>query len=196
MDLKKGLALKEWAVAIEALADGNQMIVLRKGGIREEAKHFDVRGQSFWLFPTYEHQKEQLLQAPFIEKMKKLRNQGHTDPLPVSVYAEVVREWQVQDEQMIRNLEPFHIWNDSFVDLRLHWKRQQPLHVLALRVYRKKEPVMIAEPLQYAGCKSWIELPLSLPAPEELLTENWQTALGQDSFDSKMETLEQLLSTL
>ena len=48
------LALKEWAVATDAIARGDMLVTLRKGGIRE--KEFLVRGERFWLLPTYEHQ--------------------------------------------------------------------------------------------------------------------------------------------
>lgn len=42
-----GLALKEWAVAIRALDAGDQILLLRKGGIVEETKDFRVRGRAF-----------------------------------------------------------------------------------------------------------------------------------------------------
>ena len=35
-------AFKEWAVTVRALAEGEQLITLRKGGIREENKHFEI----------------------------------------------------------------------------------------------------------------------------------------------------------
>ncbi|HEX5900007.1 MAG TPA: DUF1802 family protein, partial [Solirubrobacteraceae bacterium] len=34
------IAFKEWAVTVRALAEGEQLVTLRKGGIREERKHF------------------------------------------------------------------------------------------------------------------------------------------------------------
>jgi hypothetical protein len=134
-----GLALKEWAIAIEALSEGKQIIVLRKGGIREETKQFHVKGDWFWLFPTYEHQKKDLLQMPYIERMNELKNQGHSGPLPIQFFVEVVQERQLKDESLIKQLEPFHIWNDSFVDLRLHWKKHQPLHVRLQYQISKKQ---------------------------------------------------------
>ncbi len=54
-------ALKEWAIAIEALETGKTIILLRKGGIREKGGHFQAKYLQVWLYPTYEHQKPQLL---------------------------------------------------------------------------------------------------------------------------------------
>ena len=55
------LALKEWAITVKALADGDQIMMLRKGGIHEESKDFRVVHPEFLLYPTYLHQKEDLL---------------------------------------------------------------------------------------------------------------------------------------
>ena len=34
------IAFKEWAVTVRALAEGEQLVTLRKGGIREPDRHF------------------------------------------------------------------------------------------------------------------------------------------------------------
>src|SRR2546421_236509 len=36
------IAFKEWAVTVRALAEGEQLITLRKGGIRETDRHFEI----------------------------------------------------------------------------------------------------------------------------------------------------------
>src|SRR5688572_5262360 len=59
--LRGGLAMlqyafKEWAVICAALAQGRQSLILRKGGIDEDAGDFRVERPRFWLYPTYTHQ--------------------------------------------------------------------------------------------------------------------------------------------
>src|SRR5579884_1921814 len=49
-------AFKEWAVACEAMAEGRQILLIRKGGLREEGNTFTVNDPEFFLLPTYEHQ--------------------------------------------------------------------------------------------------------------------------------------------
>src|SRR6516225_6352244 len=49
-------AFKEWAVICQALAEGKQALILRKGGIAESAGEFAVEHTRLWLFPTYTHQ--------------------------------------------------------------------------------------------------------------------------------------------
>ena len=53
-------ALKEWSVAVDALAEGEMMVLLRKGGIKEDNGRFQAQAQKAILFPTFEHQKPEL----------------------------------------------------------------------------------------------------------------------------------------
>src|SRR5216117_1413384 len=50
------IAFKEWAVVVDALGRGEQIIILRKGGIREGPGGFSVDHGEFPLFPTLFHQ--------------------------------------------------------------------------------------------------------------------------------------------
>ncbi|HZE05054.1 MAG TPA: DUF1802 family protein, partial [Solirubrobacteraceae bacterium] len=50
------IAFKEWAVTVRALAEGEQLLTLRKGGIREPEKHFKLEHERFFLYPTFDHQ--------------------------------------------------------------------------------------------------------------------------------------------
>src|SRR5437763_16904551 len=55
------IAFKEWAVTVRALAEGEQLLTLRKGGIREPGKHFKLDHQRFFLYPTFDHQSPELV---------------------------------------------------------------------------------------------------------------------------------------
>src|SRR5687767_1695492 len=50
------VGLKEWAIVCHALEQGRQIILLRKGGIRESGGEFELEHRQFLLFPTYLHQ--------------------------------------------------------------------------------------------------------------------------------------------
>src|SRR5262245_66379313 len=49
-------AFKEWAAICQALGQGRQSVLLRKGGIVEPGGAFRVEHREFLLFPTYLHQ--------------------------------------------------------------------------------------------------------------------------------------------
>lgn len=159
-NLSPSIALKEWAVAVRALAGGQQIVMLRKGGIAEETRDFRVQSSSFYLFPTYEHQRRELL---------KPEHQGGIDAVMdgwtkeqatarIDCFAEVTDDLELLQEDKLPRLAPYHIWTDSFAEERLRWKRKQPLHVLIVRAYRLAEPVEIPVKPEYSGCKSWIEV--------------------------------------
>ena len=81
------IALKEWAVTVQALARGEQILLLRKGGIHEEGKDFRVIHPEFLLYSTYEHQREDLLKpgqstcpGPAAGRHSQVR-QHHLQPL-------------------------------------------------------------------------------------------------------------------
>ena len=58
-------ACKEWAAVVHALLEGEQILDVRKGGLREDGRHFSVQANRFWLYPTAEHQKAELLKQPY-----------------------------------------------------------------------------------------------------------------------------------
>jgi hypothetical protein len=53
--LHKGANLQ---VVVDALARGEQVLILRKGGIHEQRGEFRVSHREFWLFPTQYHEAE------------------------------------------------------------------------------------------------------------------------------------------
>src|SRR6266853_2059215 len=58
MESTNNIAFKEWAVVVDALGKGEQVLILRKGGIREPRGEFHVDHHEFWLFPTQYHEAE------------------------------------------------------------------------------------------------------------------------------------------
>jgi len=58
-------AFKEWAVVVRALLEGEQILDVRKGGLREEGRHFSVQASRVWLYPTVEHQQPELVKPAY-----------------------------------------------------------------------------------------------------------------------------------
>ena len=67
-------AFKEWAIICQALAEGRQALILRKGGIAESTGEFQLEQMRFWLFPTYVHQQRSGIKPealPVLERDRK-----------------------------------------------------------------------------------------------------------------------------
>jgi hypothetical protein len=154
------IALKEWAIAIDALEAGEQIVIMRKGGIIEETRDFELQSNAFFLYPTYEHQKKELLKTAYQSRLDEILMTSNPQETSVKLtsYAKVSADVEVNNQEELNRLFPYHIWTEHFAEERLRWKRTKPLHVLVLRVYKLEEPLEIPVMAEYNGCKSWIQL--------------------------------------
>jgi hypothetical protein len=160
------LALKEWSIICKALEDGNQTILLRKGGILEYKKGFEIRQKSFLLFPTLEHQAEEYLQSKYLQTYDLLLRgnksegiQNKTNTLWVLARIEAIQEFH--DHEMLPELEKYHIWNEKYVKMRMNYNPKKPMNALLLRVYKLPQPISIDINPEWAGCKSWIDIDIA-----------------------------------
>jgi hypothetical protein len=149
-------ALKEWAIAVDALSTGKTIVLLRKGGIREVG--FQVQQSYVWLYPTYEHQKPHLLKPEYAAQVTPVESGWHPDTVSIKSCAEITEVLPITKKEQIAALQPYHIWHEQMIRDRLRWQPQRPLVVLLLRVYRLATPQTIPYDNAYSGCKSWIDL--------------------------------------
>ena len=158
------MALKEWAITCEAIGRGEQILLLRKGGIHEDSKDFRVIHREFLLYPTYEHQKADLLRPehqPALEALLELPRDGKQITFTHLAKAEEVLE--VEDQGKVDDLEPHYIWTTDYAQSRLRWKPMLPLSVMLLRAYRLEAPVTVPWIQEYSGCTSWVEVLTDVP---------------------------------
>jgi hypothetical protein len=159
-------ALKEWAIAVEALSNGKTIVLIRKGGIREA--NFQVQHHHIWLYPTYEHQKPSLLKAEYAAEVTPVESGWHPETITIQSCAEITDVLTVSQPEQLAALHPYHIWHEQMISDRLKWQPQRPLNVLLLKVYRLAAPKTISYQSDYGGCKSWIEL--NMPMAGDNLT--------------------------
>jgi hypothetical protein len=151
-------ALKEWAVTCEALARGSQVLILRKGGIGE--KRFELPHRRFFLFPTYAHQRPELVKAEHRGDFAgPLARREEPDVVALTPYAELHAAHTIRDPEALEALGPLHILSADYAAERLRWRRTQPLWAAVLRVYRPAEPPRLRVLPERGGCVSWVALP-------------------------------------
>ncbi|MHC5723377.1 MAG: DUF1802 family protein [Nostoc sp.] len=172
-------ALKEWAVAIDALESGKTIMLLRKGGIHERNGHFQVAHKQILLYPTCEHQQAFMLKTEYANGVYPVTSGCHPETVRIGSWAEITDILPVSDEFIVNGLLPFHIWNEHFISDRLKWKARQPLYILLLRTYKLLQDQEIPYYPEYAGCKSWIDLnqPIQLQAAKPVLSNFAYTQL-------------------
>jgi len=143
-------ALKEWASVIAALGAGRQIVLLRKGGIVEAKRGFELLHPDFLLFPTFEHQNAAWLKPEF---HGLARMPAETGGIQVEYLARVTGIFPAPD-----SIHAAHIWNDRFITMRREYRPDLPLFLILVRAYRLAHPCVIPDRPSYAGCKSWVNL--------------------------------------
>ena len=201
------IAFKEWAVTVRALAEGEQLITLRKGGIREENKHFEIEHDQFFLYPTFDHQQVGLVRESHRPELGRALEEGvwadgeppasaldsptgvpQPERVRIRAWAEVAASYLITDPRAVDALSPFYVWTSDYAEKRLRWKRRHPLHVILLRTYRIPRPVTVKVRDEYLGCRSWLELHRDVPF-------EGTPVLADEEFERAAEEIEAIASS-
>lgn len=160
-------ALKEWAGVCDRLGRGEQVLLIRKGGLRERRDGFHLEHPEFFLFPTRFHEK------------------GGEPPARVEMglYARAGGDFAVRDLDRLRRLDAMHAipWED--VERRFRYGNEPGVHVVAVRAYRLSTPAVVENARAYDGCVSWVDLERELPV------EARGPVLPAAEFDRRLEAL-------
>jgi hypothetical protein len=180
-------ALKEWAVICQALAEGKQSLILRKGGIEEAADGFKLQHTRFWLYPTYVHQQERGIKPEALPFLKQAEaNRPPAGIIRLSHFAEATGVYVLHDIVGALLLSQFHILSDEIVQERFTYRRPG-LYAILLRVYRVPQSCEVPETPAYAGCRSWVEL------ERELSTDGAIPILKDAEFQELQRQVDRLL---
>ena len=157
-------ALKEWAVTIDALDRGTQVLLLRKGGIHE--KEFKLEHDEFLLYPSFEHQKADLLKPEYLRDLARVLapwgGELPKGPLPsvtFTLFCRATDVIEVTEADAVDALSPLYIWTPEYAQSRHYWRPKKPLEIILVRAYRLAQPITVPVSEYFAGCKSWVDLP-------------------------------------
>ena len=163
-------ALKEWANVIDALGRGEQVVLIRKGGIADPT--FGVEAQAFYLYPTFFHQGES----------------EHRPSVMITHWAEVVRTWRVADLEQLSRLEALVAIPRETLDARYRFRPDQALHIIGVRVWKLAAPVEVGFLEEYGGCRSWLSV------DDEIDTTGSTPVLSADALRQRLDAVDSLLA--
>jgi hypothetical protein len=151
------IALKEWQAVCDLLLSGRLAFVLRKGGIIEDRGPgmFDLQHTRFALFPSWAHQKPDMLKAEFRAGVQVM---DEPDEVVIHGIAEATAIWRVPNRAAVDALDDLHPWSPPQIDMRFNYKPDNPLYLVVLRAARLAEPLTIENLPAYGGCRSWVPL--------------------------------------
>jgi hypothetical protein len=156
------VALKEWAVADEALATGRIALLIRKGGIHERQGDFGVEHREFWIFPTGWHQNPADLAEPLHPLLDALVPPAR-GTIPFRTYAVVDDVFRIENADVLDRLDGMHPLSPPAAHSRFAYRGRPFVHALVLRAWCLPKPVPLPDTLRYEGCVSWVELDAPLP---------------------------------
>ncbi len=188
MQRSSNIAFKEWAVVVDALGRGEQILILRKGGIREPRGQFHVDHHEFWLFPTRYHEAENSIIRSQRPVLRETAATAVKDSVDIEYYAVADSVLKISDPTAIPRLQGRHIWNERVLQERFQFGREPGLHALLTRVYRR--PALVRLPMResYGGCQSWVEL------EEALSTEGLTPVLTDAEYSGQRDEIRDRLS--
>ncbi len=155
-------AFKEWEAIVEALGQGAQILLLRKGGIAEGRAGFQAKHPKFWLFPTGYHQQWEKTKP----ELRRFVSPSEPDAKQITLnyFAEITDAIYLSSWEQVERLADTHFWGDEILKERFGYTdrpgMEQGLHLLIVRVYRINVPHRLAASSAYDGCKSWIDVPV------------------------------------
>jgi hypothetical protein len=158
MRVSADIAFKDWAVVVDALGHGEQILILRKGGLREKRGEFHVDHRAFWLFPTQYHEAEHSVIASKRPALRHLAANAPANAVNIQYYAVADPVVHLTDASLLSRLQGRHVWAEPVLQQRFEFGRETGLHALIVRVYRLPQPEQLPLRESYGGCKSWVQL--------------------------------------
>ncbi|HEX8252556.1 MAG TPA: DUF1802 family protein [Thermoanaerobaculia bacterium] len=163
-------ALKEWSNVVAALGRGEQILLMRKGGIADPS--FGVEAERFYLYPTYFHQGE-----------------SETRPVvTITHWCEVVRTWSVTDLEALERLAPLVVMPWDALETRYRFRPDQALYVIAVRTWELARQTQVEFRESYGGCRSWISV------DDEIDVTGSRPVLTDRELDAKLSAIDALLA--
>ncbi|MEW6157957.1 MAG: DUF1802 family protein [Verrucomicrobiota bacterium] len=185
------IAFKEWFIIVDALGRGEQILILRKGGISEGRGGFNVDHPRFWLFPTLFHQQRESVILPAQRRFDEIAP-DFPDPTTVRLncFAEVAAWRRLDSLADAEKLRGQHIWRDEVIAGRFEWGRSKAIFALAVRVFKVEPGIVLPMRPGYGGCKSWIEIEENVPVTES------KAVLDENAFREKLQQFNQAAGVL
>lgn len=180
-------ALKEWAAVIGALLAGDQIILLRKGGMADTS--FGIEAERFYFFPTNFHQGENQFKPEFAHHARGA-SPSDSSRIVIDGWGEAVSSQRCSDLERLMRLDPFVIFTHDTIQQRYRFRADQAVHLMVVRAWRLPQPVAVENRAEYAGCRSWVSL------DDEIEIAGSIPALPDGKFQERLRLVERVLESV
>ena len=178
----------------DALENGEQSIILRKGGIHEGRTGFSFKHEQFVFFPTLFHEQVKHLKGNQSQTHCNKQDSEHQigDRITIKCWAQLKFVWNLTCWETIKKLDAYHIWTMKTVRDRFEWSEsvgsQPGIKMALLRTFKLKQPWHIQYQKKYGGCRSW----LKLEGFEEKLRESSTPVIDNHQYELILQKLKEI----
>lgn len=173
---------------VDALGRGEQIFILRKGGIHEGAGGFRMEHSEFFFYPTLFHQQRDSVTASAQARFDALAPRLSTERVWIEYFARVAEWRRLTGFDRVERLAGQHVWRNEVLRERFDWGREEGIFAIALRVSRLAQPMELPNLPEYGGCKSWIDLGV------EPSIDGAQPVLDERAFSAKLTAFQSAVS--
>ena len=175
MDRILSVGLKEWAIVIEAILDGRQPLLIRRGAMGELRRDYQVLRPEFLLCPTYEEQTREHVTEAWRDRLARVQSL-RPDPSEAILkgYASVDAIWELKGQEALKTAASRTIWSLDFLARR--FPAGSPACALLIRAHRFPHAREIHGLGKAASAMSWVEL------SDEITLEGARPAITDEVF--------------
>ena len=138
------MGFKELSSVCDAIAQGQQSILLRKAGLRESTAESGFQTKHFYLLPTQYHEKN---------------GQASRDGFHIRVRVEVIQSGDLFQWSNIEKLLPLTAYDPKSIREHFESRDQKLLHFAHIRAFLLDPEWHLPSSAALSGCRSWFELP-------------------------------------
>lgn len=136
------VAFKESAIVCQALEEGKQTLVLRKGGVIEEGGVLKAEHDEFFIYPTYDPNVAEGIKADWRPRIHKLdKDAKDTKHVHFHIYATVDSVLKVTNWEAAKSLVPFTVLTEQAIEKEFRSGDWEGFYLLLLRVYSLAVPM-------------------------------------------------------
>lgn len=157
------MALAEWEVTCDALARGEQILLLRDDRLEEgeeaEAGPASLPHEAFWLYPTSSGQDPSEVADPYRDRIRALEELDRADGrIRLQFAATVEHVERIADRDRLLALDGNHTLGRGAVERRLRAAGAGGLLFLVLRTYRRESAVVVEESPETRDAAGWVRV--------------------------------------
>lgn len=155
-------AVREWPPVIEALMQGEQVYLLRKGPLGK-IPFEELQQNPVLVLPSQRKLSPEVFSPPAIKKYGALMQPDDGDTMTATLALDLLDERVLTNSMHAFRLWDFHLYRADYLSERIHTRPEVELRLFQVRSHTLETPVELPRSVLGTSYTNLIELPEPLP---------------------------------